>query len=43
MNKQGELGLFEADGGAWRLEAIQNIANYLKEQLKDHENVTILA
>lgn len=43
MNKQGELGLFEADGGAWRLEAIQNIANYLKEQLKDHGNVTILA
>jgi len=27
--------LFEADGGAWRLEAIKNIKEYLEEQLPD--------
>ena len=29
-----ECSLFEADGGAWRLEAKENILKYLKEELK---------
>lgn len=28
-----ELALFEADGGAWKLEAIKNVATFLKMQL----------
>ncbi|ANC23624.1 TPA: hypothetical protein ACF4FK_000165 [Streptococcus pyogenes] len=31
------------DGGKWRLDAINNIANYLKEELADQTNITILA
>ena len=34
--------LFEADGGAWRLEAIKNIKQYLVKEL-DVDSVTILA
>lgn len=47
--KDGPQGaIFEADGGAWRNEAIQNIATYLNERLlsKDLEatyNVTIIS
>lgn len=37
-----EFALFEADGGAWKKEAINNIADYLLEQLKSMENITIL-
>lgn len=36
------FGLFEADGGAWRSQAIQNIKHYLCEQLKEYP-VHILA
>lgn len=36
-----EFALFEADGGVWKKEAINNIANYLKESL-NNENITIL-
>lgn len=36
-----EFALFEADGGAWKKEAISNISKYLKEQLKDI-SITIL-
>jgi hypothetical protein len=32
--------LFEADGGGWKLRAIQSIANYLRENI---ENITIIA
>lgn len=41
-----KAGLFEADGGAWKNKAIQNVANYLNEQLADevkNEKVTIIA
>jgi len=31
----GQVALFEADGGAWKLEARNNVANYLKESLDD--------
>lgn len=30
-----ECALFEADGGAWRLDAMENIKEYLQVQLKD--------
>lgn len=43
INKDAEMALFEADGGKWRLEAINNIADYLKAQLKEQDNITILA
>lgn len=37
-----ELALFEADGGAWKKDAIDNISNYLLEKLKNKDNITIL-
>lgn len=43
VNKRAEMTLFEADGGAWRLEAVNNIASYLKEALAGQDNITILA
>lgn len=36
------FALFEADGGAWKKQAINNIATYLSENLKYVENITIL-
>lgn len=41
-NDQIESALYEADGGAWKLEAKENIKNYLSIQLKDAD-VTIIA
>lgn len=45
--KEGPLfGLFEADGGAWKNQAIQNIETYLREELEAEINkrrITILA
>lgn len=35
VSKSGYPALFEADGGAWKLEAKRNIAAYLGEQLAD--------
>ena len=35
MREGGRCAIFEADGGAWKLEAKKNIYNYLKEQLDD--------
>lgn len=35
VSKSGYPALFEADGGAWKLEAKRNIAAYLGEQLSD--------
>lgn len=43
IKDNARCALFEADGGAWKYEAIQNIKNYLVEQLKEFDNVTILA
>ena len=43
LNKQGELALFESDGGKWRIEAMQSIANYLRDALIQFEHVTVLA
>lgn len=35
INQNGDIGLFEADGGVWTLEAKSNIANYFRAQLSD--------
>jgi hypothetical protein len=37
-----DVALFEADGGAWRLEAIKNIAAFLREH-NQNENHTVIA
>lgn len=42
INEEAKLALFEADGGKWKLEAIKNIADYLKAELEDQDNITIL-
>lgn len=34
MREGGKCAIFEADGGAWKLEAKKNIYNYLAEQLE---------
>ena len=38
-----ECALFEADGGAWQTEAIKRIKFWLKTQLNDMQNYTIIA
>lgn len=35
LSDNGEINLIGADGGAWRLEAVRNIAAYFETQLKD--------
>lgn len=37
-----ELALFEADGGAWKRKAVENITEYLHENVGNMENVVIL-
>lgn len=34
LNEESEIGLFEADGGMWKLSAKKNIADYFAEALK---------
>jgi len=41
-NKLPTFGLFEADGGAWRIEAMKRIKVFLEASLKDTENVVVL-
>lgn len=43
MKEGPSAAIFEADGGAWRNEAIKNIKEYLQEQLKEVENIEIIA
>lgn len=43
LNKDAELALFEADGGAWKLEAVNNVKEYLQKELKGIETVFVLA
>lgn len=38
-----QCGLFEADGGAWKLQAMYNIKSYLQEELGDTENFIIIS
>lgn len=35
LSDNGEINLIGADGGAWKLEAVRNIAAYFETQLKD--------
>ena len=37
-----EFALFEADGGAWKKDAIKSISKYLSDNLEDINNITIL-
>ena len=34
LKEGGQIGLFEADGGAWKLKAKENVAAYLRNDLK---------
>lgn len=36
MKSGPSIAIFEADGGAWKYEAIKNIANYFEKELEDH-------
>jgi hypothetical protein len=35
VNDHGEVGLFPADGGVWKLEATRNVADYFEKELSD--------
>lgn len=43
MQSGPQAALFEADGGAWRNEAMILIKEYLGEQLKELENISIIS
>lgn len=43
MQSGPRAALFEADGGAWRNQAILNIKNYLEKELEKSINVSIIA
>lgn len=43
VNKLANLALFEADGGKWKLDAVENIASYLTKELASNKKITILA
>lgn len=38
-----ECAIFEADGGAWMMEAMQNIKAYLEKELEGMEQFTVIA
>ena len=35
INDRGQIGMFPADGGVWKLEATRNVAAYFEDKLKD--------
>lgn len=35
INDRGQIGMFQADGGVWKLEATRNVAAYFEDKLKD--------
>lgn len=43
MQEGPKAAIYEADGGAWRNKAILNIKEYLQEELKELENIEIIA
>lgn len=46
INRLGECALFEADGGIWKHEAMENVSQYLVNELKeliDSGSLTIIA
>lgn len=38
-----ECAIFEADGGAWQIEAMQNVKAYLEKELEGMEEFTVIA
>ena len=38
-----QCALFEADGGAWKLEAMKNVKEYLEHELSEFEQFTIIS
>lgn len=42
-NEGVQCALFEADGGAWKLEAVENIKKYLEHELEGMEQFTVIA
>lgn len=42
VNEDAEAALFEADGGAWQIEAVDNIAKYLRATITN-PNVVVIA
>lgn len=38
-----DCAIFEADGGAWEMEAMQNIKSYLQEELEGLDQFTVIA
>lgn len=43
MKEGPSAAIFEADGGSWKNEAILSIKTYLEEELKDIQNIEIIA
>ncbi|EJE7236586.1 hypothetical protein M5L40_003603 [Clostridium botulinum] len=43
MRSGPQAALYEADGGAWRNEAMRRIKAYLEEELKEIENINIIS
>lgn len=43
MKEGPNMALFEADGGAWRIEAMQRTKEYLEEKLKEYPHVKIIS
>lgn len=43
INNEPGCALFEADGGLWRIEAINNVRLYLEKELSELKNITIIA
>lgn len=35
IDQSGQIGLYSADGGVWKLEATRNVAGYFENELKD--------
>ncbi|OSA97223.1 hypothetical protein B2H85_16310, partial [Clostridium botulinum] len=43
MQQGPKAAIFEADGGAWRNQAMQSIKAYLQEELKEIQNINIIS
>ena len=41
-NSGVKCALFQADGGEWQLEAMQNVKEFLDEQLKEYANLVVI-
>lgn len=42
-NSGVQLALYEADGGRWKMDAMRAVKDYLEEQLKEMQDITVLA